>query len=86
VELVIDWLKALAATKIFGSREPNILGSDVLTEDHFLALKAILRGATVEAIQQEPPPQLQTGRIDEIISDLKTVPLLTAMVDASEVV
>jgi predicted metal-dependent enzyme (double-stranded beta helix superfamily) len=77
VELVIAWLKDLAATRTFGSREPNVLGSDALTEDHFQVLDALLRHGMVE---------LQTARVDEIISDLKAVPLLTAIIDASQAV
>ena len=77
VELVIAWLRDLAATKTFGSREPNVLGSDALTEDHFQVLDALLRHGMVE---------LQNARVDEIISDLKAVPLLTAIIDASQAV
>jgi len=77
VELVIAWLRDLAATKTFGSREPNVLGSDALTEDHFQVLDALLRHGVVE---------LQNARVDEIISDLKAVPLLTAIIEASQAV
>jgi hypothetical protein len=84
VRLVIEWLKGLAATKTFGSKEPNVLGSEALTQDHFLVLEALLRRGTVKEIQRQPPPQLETTRIDEIISELKAVTLLTAVVEAPE--
>jgi hypothetical protein len=84
VGLVTEWLKGLAATKTFGSKEPNVLGSEALTQDHFLVLEALLRRGTVKEIQRQPPRQLETTRIDEIISELKRVTLLTAVMDAAE--
>lgn len=78
VELVIDWLKALAATKTFGSREANVLGSDKLSNDHFLVLEELLRGTTVETILSNHE-RIQGPPIDELVSDLKAMPMLMSM-------
>jgi len=76
VKLVMGWLREMAGTKIFGSKEPTILGTDKLSEEHFHVLEELLRGKAVEEIQVE---RIQTTTVNHLISDLKTLPMLITL-------
>jgi len=51
IELVVGWVSELAATKIFGSHEPNVLGIGEFDERHLFVLKELLTGNTSEQIE-----------------------------------
>ena len=51
VDLVVDWVRELAAMKIFGSHEPNVLGLENFDEGHVFVFRRLLQGLTVEEIQ-----------------------------------
>src|SRR6202008_861415 len=50
IELVVGWVKQLAATKIFGSREPNVLGIGEFDDDHLFVFRGLLEGLTESEI------------------------------------
>jgi hypothetical protein len=83
IDLVGDWIAALSATKTFGSREPNVLGSLEFDNGHLFVLKGLLRGLPVEEIKvraaQETQPAGGVNRpIEEMANHLKALPLLKA--------
>ena len=51
VELIIDWISELSRTKIFGSKEPNVLGLSEFGESHLLAFRGLLEGRSTEEIK-----------------------------------
>jgi hypothetical protein len=53
VELILQWLRELATTKVFGSKEPNILGFPQFGESHLLVLRELLRGRTKDEIKRK---------------------------------
>jgi len=84
VDLAVGWVKELAATKIFGSREPNVLGIGEFDDRHLLVFKGLLAGLTEEEIKSraaaEPSltakPELP---IEEVASHIKSLPLFKSI-------
>ena len=80
VELVVRWVRELSATKIFGSKEPNVLGLVDCDDRHLLVFSGLLEGLTIEEIESrvatEPQRALNHGStVEDLILNLRSLPL-----------
>jgi len=79
VELVVDWVRELATTKVFGSHEPNVLGIGEFDEHHLLVLRQLLAGralAEIEALVAANPSSaaVSTPSVRELVDHIKALP------------
>ena len=85
VELVVSWIKELAATRTFGSAEPNVLGVGFDDRDLFV-FKGLLEGLTEEEIKGRaaaaPFSNAKQPPIEELASHLKALPLFKSILAA----
>ena len=84
VELVVSWVRELSATKIFGSKEPSVLGSEEFGDRHLLVFRGLLEGLTVAEIEAQPAAEPQSVKggdsaVAELASHLKTLPLFKSI-------
>jgi len=84
VDLIVSWVRELSATKIFGSREPNVLGSAEFTDQHLLVFKGLLEGLTtkeIEARAASTPQQAASASssVEDIATHLKSLPLFKSL-------
>ena len=85
VDLVVSWVRELSATKIFGSRDPNVISSAEFTDQHLLIFKGLLEGLTtkeIEARAESTPPQQAasvSSSIEDTASHLKSLPLFKSL-------
>lgn len=71
IDLVVGWIKELAATKIFGSREPNVLGIGEFDDRHLFVFKGLLEGLTEGEIKSRAATEpLLAGKLEPQIEDL----------------
>ena len=80
VDLVMTWIRELAATKIFGSHEPNVLGLENFDEAHLFVLKCLLQGLTPEGIEAKAstvPDQAASlqSSIADVANEIRNLPL-----------
>jgi hypothetical protein len=79
----VSWVKELSATKIFGSREPNVLGSTEFTDRHPLVFKGLLQGLTTEEIEagaaSTPQQSASVSSFEDIANHLKSLPLFKSL-------
>jgi hypothetical protein len=80
VDLITGWLKELAATRIFGSREPNVLGIGEFGDRQLTVLRGLLAGESEAEIRKswETLPSSESDAqqtVAEVAAHLKTVPL-----------
>jgi hypothetical protein len=84
VDLILSWVRELSATRIFGSREPNVLGSAEFTDQHLLVFKGLLEGLTTKEIaaRAASTPQQTAGdssSVEDIATHLKSLPLFESL-------
>ena len=84
VDLVVSWVRELSATKIFGSKEPNVLGSGEFSDRHLAVFKGMLEGLTTEEIRAHaaPLPQQSAGvasSVEDLATHLKALPLFQSL-------
>jgi hypothetical protein len=70
VDLVVGWIKELSATKIFGSREPNVLGIGEFDDSHLFVFRGLLEGLTVEQISSRAAAQPSTAKLKASVEEL----------------
>lgn len=75
VNLVVEWVKELAATKVFGSREANVLGLGEFDEHHLVVLEAMLRGSTTEEIETAAQTRNFQGATLDLVTHIRGLPL-----------
>jgi hypothetical protein len=84
VELAVGWIKEMAAIRIFGSPEPNVLGIKNFEPSHLTVFEGLLRGLSIGDIEKlantkasfVQNPQLP---IADVIEGLKALPLFKSM-------
>jgi hypothetical protein len=87
IDLVVGWVRELSATKTFGSKEPNLLGNVEFDKGHFIVLKGLLQGLTVEEInaqaagEAQPPGSHRT--IEEMANDLRALTMFSEILRPS---
>ncbi|MFS8085193.1 MAG: hypothetical protein ACMG6H_06150 [Acidobacteriota bacterium] len=84
IDLVVNWVRELAATKIFGSHEPNVLGIGEFDEGHLFVLKELLEGYTPDQINirmaEEPSRTAKlNSTIQELATHIQSLPLLKSL-------
>ncbi len=84
IDLIVGWMRELAATKIFGSHEPNVLGIGEFGDRHlsvFAGLLAGLTGAEITAhLAVETPTMAAPNQsVAEITNHLKALPLFKSI-------
>lgn len=81
--LVVGWVKELAATKIFGSKEPNVLGIGEFDERHLAVFRGLLEGLTVDEIKARECALTQyptdAASVEGMANHLKALPLFKSM-------
>src|SRR5258706_7553718 len=84
VDLAVGWIKEMAAIRIFGSPEPNVLGIKNFETSHLTVFEGLLRGLSVEDIKQlantkasfVQNPQLSVA---DVIEGSKALPLFRSI-------
>jgi hypothetical protein len=84
IDLVVGWIKELTATKIFGSREPNVLGIGEFDDRHLFVFKGLLEGLAEEEIKgraaAEPFLAAQLNpSIEDLANHIKALPLFKSI-------
>ena len=73
IDLVVSWIRELAATKIFGSREPNVLGIGEFDDRHLFVFKGLLEGLTEEEINARAAAEpFWAAKLEPPVEDLAT--------------
>ena len=81
VDLVVGWVKELSATRVFGSKEPNVLGTE-LDNRHLVVFRGMLEGLSLEEIeaQAESRSAASVGSsIEDVANQLRTLPLFKSI-------
>ena len=81
VELITDWVRELSMTKIFGSKEPNVLGFPEFGESHLLVFRGLLEGRTTAEIKSQPAAfaaRVNSGpyTVEQSLNQIQSEPLL----------
>ena len=84
VDLAVGWIREMAAIRIFGSPEPNVLGIRDFETSHLTLFEGLLRGLSVEEIKTlaatkssfHQAPQLS---IEDLIERIKALPLFKSV-------
>jgi hypothetical protein len=82
VDVVVGWVRELSATKIFGSKEPNVLGVAEFDGLHLLAIRALLEGRTQDEIGAIVVPDSQfasASTIEDVANQLRSLPLFQSI-------
>jgi len=79
IDLIVGWVRELSATRTFGSKESNVLGSQEFNDGHLFVLRGLLQGLTVEEIKacaaSKVQPASASWPIEETINHLKALPM-----------
>ena len=80
IEVVMSWIRELSATRISGSREPNVLGIADFDDLHLLVIRALLEGCSEEEITARATTDSQRlasspASLASVIDQLRDLPL-----------
>lgn len=79
IDLVVGWVRELSATRTFGSKEPNVLGSQEFSDGHLFVLRGLLKGLTAEEIKacaaSDVQPESAGWPIEEMVNHLEALPM-----------
>ncbi len=83
IDLIVEWVRELAATRVFGSKEPNVLGIGHFDDIHVSIFKGLLEGLNVEEIkartaETETAAGLDSS-LDGSVNHIRTIPLFGAI-------
>jgi hypothetical protein len=78
VAVVVEWVRELAATKIFGSREPNVLGIAEFDETHLHVIESLFAGDT-DGQRNSQPAQGGSANPFACLDQIRTLPLFKAI-------
>lgn len=71
IDLIVSWVSELAATKIFGSSEQNVLGLEDFGDLQLFVLGGLLEGLTVKEIQAKAAAELdRDGKLQSSIKEV----------------
>jgi hypothetical protein len=79
VGLIVGWIKELAATKVFGSHEPSVLGIGEFDESHLFVFERLLRGLTLDEIQAEASAQNVHAPIADLTARIQGLPIFKSL-------
>jgi len=87
VELMVDWIKEMSATKIFGSPEPNVLGIGEFNESHLFVFKGLLEALTMDELEARAAADPSYARLKppvrELAAHIKALPLFKPIFTSS---
>jgi len=87
IDLVVSWVRELSGMRTFGSKEPSVLGRQQLIDGHFIVLKRLLAGLTVERIKACAASEVQLTNggppIEEMVDHLKALPMFKGILSAN---
>jgi len=88
VDLAVGWIKEMAAIRIFGSPEPNVLGIRDFETSHLTLFEGLLRGLPVKEINalaatKSSLPQDVRLPIEGLIERIKALPLFKSIFSSS---
>jgi predicted metal-dependent enzyme (double-stranded beta helix superfamily) len=75
VELIVEWLRQLTATKIFGSREPNVIGLGDFDSNHLFVFERLLQGVSPKEIETQARAAKMTAAIPALADQITAAPL-----------
>ncbi len=70
IELVIAWAKELSATRIFGSKEPSVLGVGQFDNRQLFVFRGLLEGLTMEEIRNRWASEPGAANVDLSVEDV----------------
>jgi len=83
VDLAVRWIKEMAAIRIFGSRETNVLDIRDFETSHLTLFEGLLRGLSVEEIKTlaatKSFPQDPQLPIEDLIERIKALPVFKSI-------
>ena len=82
VDLIVGWVRELSGTKIFGSKEPNVLGIGEFDDSHLSVLEGLLRGLIVEEIKAQAadaPIAKLNAPVEELADHIKKLYLFKSI-------
>jgi len=81
VELAVSWIKELAAIRIFGSHEPNVLGFEGFDASHLVVFEGLLNGLEDEQIVllTNQKTSLPKSTIVEALALIRALPLFKSI-------
>ena len=83
IDLAAGWIKELAATRIFGSREPNVLGVGEFGERHLFVFRGLLAGFTTNEMKSqagaEPVAAADQSSIEDLANHIKALPMFESI-------
>jgi hypothetical protein len=83
VDLVVSWIRELAATRIFGSTEPNVLGIKEFDDSHLFVFRGLWEGLTPEEIKARSATESTRGKanlpVENLVTQIKAVPLFRSI-------
>ena len=87
IDLIIGWLRELAATRVFGSHEPNVLGIGDFDDRQLAVLRGLLAGDTEAEIQaacerQPVATSAPQHTVREMTARIQALPLFKAIFTA----
>ncbi len=84
IELVLSWIRQLAATRIFGTREPNVLGLKDFDDRFLFVCKGLLEDLSVDEIKAraatEPSFAAKSDlQVENLATQIKELPLFKSI-------
>jgi hypothetical protein len=83
VALAVGWIKEMAAIRIFGSPEPNVLGIKNFETSHLTLFEGLLRGLSVDEIKTlaatKSFPQDPKLSIEDLIERIRALPVFKSI-------
>ena len=83
VDLAVGWIRELGAIRIFGSREPNVLGLKDFETSQLVIFEGLLNGLTDEEIKTQstdkPDSALSANDIGKTIERIRALPLFKSI-------
>ena len=82
IDVVVGWVGELSATKIFGSKEPNVLGIAEFDGLHLLAMRALLEGRTLGETTTTLAPDSHVpggASLADAANQLRSLPLFQSL-------
>ena len=84
IALVVSWVRELSATKVVGSKQPNVLGSAEFNEGHLYVFRGLLEGLTTADIKARAAaapqqPAVSASSVEDLANHLKTLPLFKSL-------
>jgi hypothetical protein len=84
VDLAVGWIKEMAAIRIFGSPEPNVLGIKNFEPSYLMVFDGLFRGLSIADIEKSANTKASFVRnpqlpIADVIEGIKALPLFKSM-------